>query len=320
MNPAREPARNGAIFEFDRVQRWFGPHLVLQGLSFRVMPGQVYALLGRNGAGKTTALRILLGFLAPHAGSARVLGQDSTKLLPEHRARIGYVGEDHRLYPTMSVEGAVAFEAGTRPVFRRSFVDKALQRCGLRGKQRIPKLSRGQRAQLSLVLAVASNPRLLICDDPALGLDVVMRREFLDALIDLLADTGCTVLFSSHFLTDVERIADRIGILHEGSLLVDATLEDIKRRVARCVWSPRGGGVPPSGPQVLRAVPRRNGHDLTLLDASPELLAQLRGQGELSPLTAPTLEDLFLDVTGPDRPGILSEPFEALVGQAEGAR
>ncbi len=308
------------VVTFRGVQRWFGEHVVLKGLSFAVQPGQVYALLGRNGAGKTTALRILLGFLVPHAGDVTVLGTDSQGLGPAERARIGYVGEDHRLYPTMTVAGAVAFEAATRPAFRRGFADKALQRCGLSTKQLIPRLSRGQRAQLSLILAVASNPELLVCDDPALGLDVVMRREFLDALIDLLADTGCSVLFSSHFLTDVERIADRVGILHDGALLVDATLDDIKRRVTRCTWLPANGAPPPTGPHVLRAGPRRAGHDLTLLDAPAELLATLRAQGELSPPQPPTLEEVFVDLTGPDRPGMLREPLDALVAPADGGR
>lgn len=300
------------ILSFDGVQRWFGDQLVLRGLSFAVRPGEVYALLGRNGAGKTTALRILLGFLRPHRGSVRVLGHDAQQLGPEVRARIGYVGEDHRLYPTMTVGDAVAFEAGTRPGLRSAFVDRALARCGLQKDRRIPRLSRGMRAQLSLILAVASNPELLVCDDPALGLDVVMRRELLDALIDLLAETGCSVLFSSHFLTDVERIADRIGILHDGALLVDATLDDLKRRVVRCTWSPTDGALPPSGPHMLRAAPRRGGHDLTLLDAPDALLADLRRRGELSPPTPPSLEDLFLDLTGPEQPGLLSEPLDHL--------
>lgn len=306
------------ILEFEGVQRWFADQLVLRGLSFRVEPGQVYALLGRNGAGKTTALRILLGFLSPHAGAVRVFGHDSRDLPTAVRARIGYVGEDHRLYATMTVAGAVAFEAGTRPGFRRGFVEQALQRCGLKNGQRIPRLSRGMRAQLSLILAVAGNPELLVCDDPALGLDVVMRREFLDALIDLLADTGCSVLFSSHFLTDVERIADRVGILHDGALLVDATLDDLKRRVVRCAWSPRAGAAVPDGPQVLRVGERRGGHELTLLDAPPDLLASLRAQGELSPPEPPSLEDLFLDLTGPDRPGLLREPIDELASPAAG--
>jgi ABC-2 type transport system ATP-binding protein len=297
---------SSCVVTFDRVQRWFGEHAVLKGLSFRVERGQVYALLGRNGSGKTTALRILLGFLAPHAGTVSVFGRDSALLAAAERARIAYVGENHRLYPTMSVAGALAFEAGTRPAFRRAFAESALQRCGLRSRQPIPSLSRGQRAQLALVLAVAGGPELLVCDDPALGLDAVARREVLDALIDLLAETGCTVLFSSHFLSDVERIADRVGILHDGALLVDATLDDCKRRVVRCSWSPQAGAAPPQGPHVLRVLTRRTGCDLLLLDATPDLLAGLRATGELGAVATPSLEDLFLDLTGPDRPGLLS--------------
>ncbi len=300
------------VVECDRVQRWFGPQPVLRGLSLRVAPGQVYALLGRNGAGKTTALRVLLGFLQPHAGSVRVLGHDSRALPAAVRGRIGYVGEDHRLYRTMTVGGAVAFEAQTRPAFRRAFVEQALARCGLRARHGIVRLSRGQRAQLSLILAVASAPELLVCDDPALGLDAVMRREVLDALIDLLADTGCAVLLSSHFLNDVERIADRIGILHDGALLVDATLDDVVRRVVRCAWLPRDAAPPPVGAHVLRVGARRAGFDLTLLDAPAELRATLRARGELSPPRPATLEELFLDLTGPERPGLLRASLDEL--------
>lgn len=308
------------VVSFDAVHRWFGAIHVLRGLSFRIEPGQVYALLGRNGAGKTTALRILLGFLQPLAGKASVLGQDCTNLQPEQRGRIGYVGEEHKLYSTMSVATAIAFEAATRPNFRSDFANEATKQCGLGSSQRVPFLSRGQRAQLSLILAVASGPELLVCDDPALGLDVVMRREFLDVMIDLLSDTGCTVLFSSHFLTDVERVADHIGILHEGSLLVDATLDDLKQRVRRCTWQPREGHQPPVGEHVLRVGARRGGFELTLLDAPDSLLQQLAESGELSTPTAPSLEDLFLDLTGPERPGILREPIENFLRQTGAAR
>lgn len=310
---------NVPVLSFDRVHRWFGSQHVLRGLSFAVEPGQVYALLGRNGAGKTTALRILLGFLEPLAGRATVFGRDCAELGAGERARIGYVGEEHRLYPTMSVASAIAFEAATRPGLRRNFADAAAERCGLRRGQRIPLLSRGQRAQLSLILAIASSPELLICDDPALGLDVVMRREFLDVMIDLLADTGCTVLFSSHFLSDVERVADRIGVLHDGALLVDATLDDLKRRVRRCVWLPEDDAEPPRGAHVLRVGARRQGFELTLLDAPASLWHDLRTRGELSEPEAPSLEDLFLDLTGPERPGLLREPIDELLAEG-GAR
>ena len=308
------------VVSFDAVHRWFGAVHVLRGLSFRIEPGQVYALLGRNGAGKTTALRILLGFLQPLAGKATVLGQDCTDLQPEQRGRIGYVGEEHKLYPTMTVATAIAFEAATRPKFRSDFATEAARQCGLRCSQRVPFLSRGQRAQLSLILAVASGPELLICDDPALGLDVVMRREFLDVMIDLLSDTGCTVLFSSHFLTDVERVADHIGILHEGSLLVDAPLDELKQRVSRCIWQPREGQEAPAGEHVLRVGARRGGFELTLIDAPDSLLQLLAESGELSTPTAPSLEELFLDLIGPERPGILREPIEKFLREAGAAR
>jgi ABC-2 type transport system ATP-binding protein len=304
------------VLEFDGVHRWFGAQHVLRGLSFRVAPGEVYALLGRNGAGKTTALRILLGLLAPLRGAVRRFGVDVAATTARERARIGHVGEEHRLWPTMSVGGALAFEADLRPGFRREFAERALRRCGLRTDTWIPRLSRGQRAQLCLVLAVAGGPELLVCDDPALGLDVVMRRELLDVLIDLLAETGCSVLFSSHFLCDVERIADRIGILHEGRLVVDATLDDVKTRVRRGSWIPRGDTAPPAGTWVLRCVARRGGHDVTLVDADDARLAALRAGGELSALAAPTLEELFLDLTGPDRPGLLAEATAELAPRA----
>ena len=302
------------VIRFDDVHRHFGQQPVLRGLSFAVAPGQIYAFLGRNGSGKTTALRILLGFLEPMRGRAEVLGVDSRELQPALRERIGYVGEGHRLYALMTVAGALAFEAGTRPRFRRAFADAAVDRCGLRRKQRIGLLSRGQRAQLALILAVAGEPEVLVFDDPAMGLDVVMRREFLDAMIDLLAGSGCTVLFSSHVLTDVERIADRIGILHEGRMLVDAPLDELKQRVTRSTWVPREASTPPpAGPHVLRAARRRGGWDLTLLDADAGVRTGLAGHGQLGEPAALTLEELFLDLTGPDRPGLLSEPMADLV-------
>ncbi|MGE3175348.1 MAG: ABC transporter ATP-binding protein [Planctomycetota bacterium] len=300
--------------QFDSVHRRFGDLHVLRGLSFTVEPGQIYAFLGRNGAGKTTALRILLGFQRPHRGRATVLGVDSTALRPEHRARIGHVGEGHKLDPTMRIADAVAFEQGTRPGFDRAFVDGALQRCQLRPRHWLARLSRGQRAQVALVLAVATRPEVLVFDDPAMGLDVVMRREFLDAMIDLLADSGVSVLFSSHILTDVERIADRVGILHEGAMLVDATMDDLKRRVTRRTFAPHDGAAP-AGERLLRTGRRRDGYDLTLLDEDAALLQDLARRGRLGEAASLSLEDLFLDLTGPDRPGLLSEPMAWRIGR-----
>jgi ABC-2 type transport system ATP-binding protein len=285
---------------FDDVRRSFGEREVLRGLSFRVRPGEVFALLGRNGAGKTTALRILLGFLAPDSGRAQLLGEDSAKLSNDVRTRVGLVSEGHPLYERMRVDQALAFEAGTRTRFDRKYADDALQRLQLSKSSRIRHLSRGQRAQLSLVFAMAGDPEQLVLDDPAMGLDVVMRREFLDAMIDLLAREGRSVLFSSHILGDVERVADRVGILHGGRLIVDATLDDLKQRVQKRFAPSNGNGLAFASkvPGVLRERKVRDGIELTLLDLSLERELMLRALApQLSEPATPNLEELFIDLT-----------------------
>ncbi len=289
--------------KFSAVHRHFGTHAVLRDLSFAVEPGQIYALLGRNGSGKSTALRILLGFLRPHAGETAVLGKDSTALGPTDRAAIGFVGENHRLYPSMRVRDVLAFERETRPGFDADYAARALRRCELPDRRPTALLSRGQRAQLALLVALAGRPRVLICDDPALGLDAVARREVLDVMIDLLAQSGSTVLYSSHFLHDVERVADRIGILHGGRLIVDATMDELKARVQRRLWTPRNGEAPPAN-GVLCARRARHRYELTLLDLDETRIARLNAGGARldDEWTTPTLEELFCDLTtAPDR-------------------
>jgi ABC-2 type transport system ATP-binding protein len=280
---------------FENVHRHFGGRPILRGLDLRIAPGQIHAFLGRNGSGKTTAMRLLLGFLAPHAGRTTILGVDSQQLGPDERGRIGYVSEDHRLYWHMRATEVLAFEAATRPRFDRALADEALRRCNLDPRARVIRLSRGQRAQLALIVAVASRPEVLVCDDPGLGLDVVMRRAFLDVLIDLLAGQGISVLFSSHVLHDVERIADRVSILHEGRLIVDVTMDDLKRRVCKRFWRGFEAGPPPADRRILRAEKRSDGYELTLLDADAGLETLLGGR--LAPPTAPSLDDVFLDLT-----------------------
>ncbi len=289
-----------APIELCGLRRSFAGREVLRGLSLRVRPGEVYALLGRNGAGKTTAMRILLGFLEPHAGSSSILGCDSQRLTPKERGRIGLVSEGHKLYAWMRVRNVLDFEEGTRTHFDRSYAERHLRRLGIGADQRAKQLSRGQRAALALLVAMATHPEVLILDDPAMGLDPLMRREFLDAMIELLGEEGRAVLFSSHILTDVERIADRVGLLEDGVLLVDATLDDLKRRVQRRVARqerPDARAFAGLG-CVLRARPTRDGTDLLLLDVDDEAERALRTRSSaLSPAAVPTLEELFIDLT-----------------------
>jgi ABC-2 type transport system ATP-binding protein len=286
------------LIRFDDVWRGFGREQVLRGLSFEVHPGEIYALLGRNGTGKTTAIRVLLGFIEPDAGASEVLGCASRALTPELRDRIGYVSEGHVLYRWMTVSDVLRFEQGTRNRFDAQLAEHTVQRLGLARGQRVGRLSRGQRAQLALAVTMASAPDVLVLDDPAMGLDAVMRREFLEAMIDVLGDERRGVLFSSHILSDVERIADRVGILSDGRRIVDATLEDLKRRVQkRRARFP--SGTLPELPGLLRARRARDGVDLLLvdIDAARET-ALARTFDALSEPIVPTLEELFLDLMG----------------------
>jgi ABC-2 type transport system ATP-binding protein len=295
---------------FKDVRRSFGGREILSGLSLRVRPGEVFALLGRNAAGKSTALNILLGFLEPDSGQSSVIGVPSRALDGEDREKIGYVAEGHPLYVSMSVRAAIEFEAGTRKRFDRKYVEDALQRLSIRKEAFIRTLSRGQRAQLSLVFAMAGDPQVLVLDDPAMGLDVVMRREFLDAMIDLLGREGRSVLFSSHILSDVERIADRIGVLHGGSLVVDATMDDLKQRVhKRFVRSKDGRNIESDLKLgILRAKAVRDGFELTLVDFNEERESALNARASfVSEPQSQSLEDMFFDFTAAAEPPLLED-------------
>lgn len=290
--------------EFNDVRHRFGDTQVLDGLDLQVGEGEVVALLGRNGAGKTTSIQALLGFLEPEAGETRLLGTPSLELGPEQRERVGFVSEGHKLYSWMTLARVLDFEAATRQRFDRDAAERTLKALGLKPKQWVQRLSRGQRAQVALTVALAGDPDVLILDDPAMGLDAVMRRDFLDAMIDLLGQEGRCVLFSSHILSDVERVADRVAILHEGSLIVNAELDDLRHRVQRrFVMCDPGAEPPPADFEgVLRCQRKREGFELLTLDWNSESEARARSMGWRWSDPVPTnLEELFFDLTVEER-------------------
>jgi ABC-2 type transport system ATP-binding protein len=201
----------------------------------RIAEGTVYGLLGRNGAGKTTTIKMLLGMAHPSYGRAELFGEDSSQLRPRTRARIAYLAEGHPLYRWMTIRQAVEF---TRPFYDRwnqSLLEQILDHFELSPKRRIRRLSRGQQAQVALALAVSTDPELLILDDPTLGLDTVVRRDFLESLIQIIQRRGRTILFSSHILGDVERVADRIGIMIDGVLRVDCPTDHFKESLKKVI-------------------------------------------------------------------------------------
>ncbi|MCA9230664.1 MAG: ABC transporter ATP-binding protein [Planctomycetales bacterium] len=218
-----------------RLTKHYGTNRVVNCLDLRVKQGQVYGFLGRNGAGKSTTIKMLLGMVRPDSGSAALLGESVDSLRPQTRERIAYIAEGHPLYNWMTVGEAIRFTCSFYTQWNGTLVEQILDHFELSPRQKLRRLSNGQRAQVSLALAVAPEPELLILDDPTLGLDTVVRRDFLESLIQIIHRKGRTILFSSHILGDVERVADRIGVMVGGVLRVDCPTDHFRESVKKLV-------------------------------------------------------------------------------------
>ncbi len=229
---------NETVLQTQGLTKYYGKRPAVDHLDLQVPRGCICGFIGRNGAGKTTAIKMLLGLLNPTAGSAALLGCDSQDLSPKVRRRIGYVTEGHRLLRWMTINHIEKFQQAFFPdQWDRRFFAEMIDYFELSRKQKIKHLSNGQRAQVSLALALAPNPELLIMDDPTLGLDAAIRRQFLEGMIQLITRQGRTVLFSSHILADVERIADRIAVIHKGRLVANCTLEKLRQSIRKVVMT-----------------------------------------------------------------------------------
>ncbi len=222
---------NSFVIETNHTCRSFGSYKAVQDLNLRVRRGSIYGFLGRNGAGKTTAIKMLVGLLRSDSGEIRVNGVDPWQFTIADRQKIGYLSEKQTLMPTMRIDGLIEFTANFYPNWDFALCDRILKRFQLDPTKRIKELSQGAARQVGFLLAIAQKPDLLILDEPAATLDVVARRDFLDEVLQLLREEGKTVLFSSHILSDVERIADEIGIMAQGTLKVSEPLDRLKETV-----------------------------------------------------------------------------------------
>ena len=219
------------VVEIHEVAKGFRDQKVLDGLNLKIERGQTFAFLGRNGAGKTTTIKILMGLIKPDAGHAKVLGLDSVVDPIKVRSLVGYLAEDQTMFGWMRVDQIIRFIAPFYPTWDRALVAKYVEQFELPMRTKVKHLSKGQNVRLGLLLALAHRPELVILDDPALGLDPIMRRDFNRDLVTHLQSEGRTVLYSSHLLYEVEPVADVVAILHNGRIVRQAATEDLRQDV-----------------------------------------------------------------------------------------
>ena len=222
-----------AVVEVNELSRTFAQKTALDRVSFRASAGQVYGLVGSNGAGKTTLIKHLLGLLRASKGSVRVFGLDPVRDPVGVLSRIGYLSEERELPEWMSIEELMCYTQAYHPSWDAAYARELLDTFALDPRKKIKELSKGMRAQTGLIAAVAHRPELLILDEPSSGLDVVVRRDILDAVVRAVADDGRTVIFSSHLLDEVERMSDHVTLMHQGRVALSGVLDDVRREYQR---------------------------------------------------------------------------------------
>jgi ABC-2 type transport system ATP-binding protein len=291
-----------AIETFHLTKR-YGKREAVRDLNLQVPTGSVYAFLGRNGAGKTTTIRMLLNLLDSTSGSARVLGMDSTREALEIKKRTGYVAEGQRMYDWMTVDETIWFCKGFYSTWDDSLAADLKNRLELDGGAKVGQLSRGTQAKVALLVAMAFHPDLLILDEPTAGLDVVVRRDFIEGVIELIQEQGRTVFFSSHLVHEVERVADWVGVIEEGHLVLSAPIEELKSRVKQIVLTFDRVPLDLSCIPGVLAV-QRNGRQavITVRDFSDTTLqmAHALGPSAVTVMDLP-LEDIFVALVGKER-------------------
>ncbi len=212
------------------LSRRFGSRMALDRINLTIPQGTVYGLVGGNGAGKTTLIKHILGLLHAEEGMVQVFGYNPVVDPPAVLSRIGYLSEDRDIAGWMRVDELLNYTRAFFPDWDSVFANELLDTFELSANQKVKTLSRGQLARVGLLTALAHRPALLLLDEPSSGLDPVVRKDILGAIIRTVADEGRTVLFSSHLLDEVERVADQVAMLSNGRLVLNDSLENIKSR------------------------------------------------------------------------------------------
>lgn len=285
-----------AVIEFVGVRKRFGTQEAVRELNLRIPRGCVYALLGPNGAGKSTTIKMAMGSLRRDEGSIRILGREVCDDPSWVKQRVGFVGELQFIYRWMRIGEVIRFCSSFYPTWNATLCQELLKRFELDPRKKVRHLSKGMTVKLGLLLAIAHEPEVLILDEPTSGLDPLMREDFVDGILRNMCDGRRSILFASHTLQDVSRLADRVGILVDGELLVDRPIDELLQttKTIRAVLtdekSPRRT---PHG-AIVESVDRRE-WSVTVSDFSAEQVEQVRSQNRVESIDAVNmnLEEIF---------------------------
>ncbi len=224
---------NSAHLSAEKLGKSYGRKRVLDDLSFAVQPGDVVGVLGKNGAGKTTLLELMLGFTPASTGAVRIFGHDSYRMPADAKARVGFVPQQDELLSPLSAGDQIRLIASFYKEWDQGLIDRLCSEWSVDPKARVRSMSVGERQKLSILLALGHRPDILILDEPVASLDPIARRQFLEQIVEVASDGQRSVVFSSHIVSDIERLANRIWILKEGRFYWNGDLDSLKESFVR---------------------------------------------------------------------------------------
>lgn len=278
------------------IDKYLGGEKILDNVNLNVKKGSVYGLIGPNGAGKTTLIKTLVGIYEPENGEVSILREgikDNTKI----KSILGYVSDYQNFYPNFRIEEMVSFYRETYPLWNEDRYNDLSKIFKLDGKKKIKSLSKGMKTQLSLMLNFSISPKVLILDEPTSGLDPVIKKKVLDLIIDEVSGNETTVIIASHHLGELERVCDQIGIIYEGKIIMEDSIDNLKANV-RKVQVAFKDGLPDSiknSPDILNIENRGRVYELIVKNNMEKLLVEIE---KWNPLLLETidmsLEEIFI--------------------------
>jgi ABC-2 type transport system ATP-binding protein len=301
--PAPHAHRPAPIVALESVTKIYGDVIALSGLDLSVAPGQVYGFLGRNGAGKSTTLRIIMGITRATAGHVRLFDEATAADRPALRRRIGYVAQEQNFYGWMTPQYLGRFLAGFFPTWDSGEYQRLLHLLDVPPDRAIQTFSGGMQAKLALAAALAHRPELLVLDEPTAGMDAVTRREFLALVREQARRSGRATLFSSHLIDEVELAADTIGIVDGGRMAWQGPIDSLRAQTRSLVGV--GSDValwplPPLGHaiKILEDRTEADRRTVILAAADPSAFTDLVALDAPWQIVHPPLEDVFVAMVG----------------------